>query len=173
MTLPTFIKEKSEVFEEKFVVTEQTGEFVSEEHLEIVTEPLMADYVDGKLLRAKDVKEFLTQAIKESYALGEESKNGAYKERDMLVCALSKLFPAHLARHSEEDKEWEDDWRWIVYIELPTGQVSWHIHDSEREMFNHLEVGENKWDGHNTERKYERLMALASLQKELSSIREI
>ena len=68
----------------------------------------------------------------------EESKNSAYKERDMLVCALTKLFPAYLARHSEEDKDWEDDWRWIVYIDLPTGQVSWHIHDTERDMFNHL-----------------------------------
>lgn len=92
-----------------------------------------------------------------------ESKNGAYKERDMLVCALSKLFPAYLARHNEEDTKWENDWRWIVYIDLPTGQVSWHIHDSEREMFNHLEVKENNWDGHNTERKYERLTALQAL----------
>lgn len=115
-----------------------------------------------------------------------ESKNGAYRERDMLVCALSKLFPAYLARHDDSDKEWEDDWRWIVYIEIPVRekvvsgdqhnrvpesewfktthqQVSWHIHDSEREMFNHLEVKENNWDGHNTERKYQRLQALSIL----------
>ena len=115
-----------------------------------------------------------------------ESKDGAYHERDMLVCALSKLFPSYLARHREEDTEWENDWRWIVYIEIPTKvkvvsgdqhnhileskwfetkieQISWHIHDSEREMFNHLEVKENNWDGHNTERKYQRLQALDTL----------
>lgn len=96
----------------------------------------------------------------------EESKNNAYRERDALVCALSKLFPAHLARHPDTDLEWENDWRWIVFIELPTGQASWHIHDSEREMFNHLEVGENNWDGHNNERKYKRLSALALLKGE-------
>ncbi len=92
-----------------------------------------------------------------------ESKNNAYHERDMLVCALSKLFPAYLAQHDEADLEWENDWRWIVYVELPTGQVSWHIHDSEREMFNHLEVKANNWDGHNTERKYQRLKALLNI----------
>lgn len=94
-----------------------------------------------------------------------KSKDDAYHERDMLVCALSKLFPSYLARHDEKE-EWEDDWRWIVYIEIPTGQVSWHIHDSEREMFNHLEVKENNWDGHNTERKYQRLSKLQALKGE-------
>ena len=120
-----------------------------------------------ELLRS-GIRGAITQTLaeeRERVVEAEESKNGAYKERDMLVCALSKLFPAYLARHSEDDKDWEDDWRWIVYIDLPTGQVSWHIHDSERELFNHLELKENKWDGHNTQRKYERLLTLSSLDK--------
>lgn len=89
-----------------------------------------------------------------------KSKDLAYTERDRLVCALSKLFPSFLARH--EDDPWEDDWRWIVFVILPTGQASWHIHDSEREWFNHLPVrsGPNWWDGHTTEEKYRRLAAL-------------
>lgn len=88
-------------------------------------------------------------------------KDGAYRERDALVCALSKAFPAHLCRHPEEHVEWDDDWRWIVCVHLPTGQATWHIHDSERSHFYHLEVGENHWDGHSTEEKYRRLAALA------------
>lgn len=91
-----------------------------------------------------------------------KSKDEAYHERNMLVCALSKLFPSYIARHDEDNMGWERDWMWIVYIELPTGQVSWHMHDSEVQMFNHLRVQENKWDGHNTERKYERLGNLGS-----------
>lgn len=110
----------------------------------------------------------LESARSEAKREEKESKDGAYRERDMLVCALSKLFPSYLARHSGADKEWENDWRWIVYIELPTGQVSWHIHDSEREWFNHLQVRENNWDGHNSERKYERLQALSSLNQAAS-----
>lgn len=95
------------------------------------------------------IEQEILQEILEAERRGEEknekSKNDAYHERDMLVCTLTKLFPAYLARHSEEE-EWEYDWRWIVYIDIPTGQVSWHIHDSERAMFDHLEVKENNWD---------------------------
>ena len=89
----------------------------------------------------------------------EKAKNGAYSERNKLVAALSKIFPASLERH--EGEVWEDDWRWVVFIDLPTGQVSWHLHDSELRQFDHLpnKCG-RKWDGHTNEQKYERLAAL-------------
>ena len=103
-----------------------------------------------------------------------KQKDQAYWERNQLVVALSKIFPAWLARHPEEDKEWEDDWRWIVFIEIPTKelemkyvqggftvkhkrQVSWHIHDSDLPHFSHLQQRLNTWDGHSTEEKYRRL----------------
>lgn len=90
----------------------------------------------------------------------EYTKNQAYSERNQLVCLLSKLFPASLERHSEEDKDWENDWRWIVFISLPTGQCTWHIHDSERPQFDHLDTLGTKWDGHTTEEKYARIEAV-------------
>jgi hypothetical protein len=90
------------------------------------------------------------------------SKNNAYVERDALVCALSKLFPSTLERHPENE-EWENDWRWIVFVELPGGQATWHIHDSELAMFDHLHRNTGKiWDGHNTPEKYARLEAISS-----------
>jgi hypothetical protein len=90
----------------------------------------------------------------------QEGKNQAYQERNLLVAALSKLFPAYLGRHIG-DEDWDDDWRNIVFISLPTGQVSWHIHDSELGLFEHLKgiIGPG-WDGHSTEEKYARLCAL-------------
>ena len=108
-------------------------------------------------------KEILRHTLTQDRQAFEEAKNNAYRERDMLVCALSKLFPSYLARHDESDTSWEDEWRWIVFIDLPTWQVSWHIHDSERDMFNHLEVKENNWDGHSTDEKYRRLQAIKSI----------
>lgn len=95
-----------------------------------------------------------------------KQKDIAYSERNKLVCALSKLFPATLERHPDNEP-WEDDWRWIVYINLPAGQASWHIHDSQIKMFNHLErlVG-TVFDGHSTDEKYRRLEALAKIKGE-------
>lgn len=101
------------------------------------------------------------------------SKDQAYWERNQIVCALSKIFPAVLGRHDENDKTWDDDWRWIVYITIPVAwyhsmpmrsplprdrQISWHLHDDDVGFFSHLPVDKNeKWDGHTTEEKYERL----------------
>lgn len=96
----------------------------------------------------------------EKYELMSRYKDSAYHERNQLVRALSKLFPSWTSRHPEEDENWDKDWRWIVFIQLPTGQVSWHIHDSEYTMFSSLPTKENCWDGHSTEEKYERLNKL-------------
>ena len=86
-------------------------------------------------------------------------KHGAYRERNQLVAFLASLYPSSLERHPDEDKDWKDDWRWVVYIDGPGGQMSWHIHDSELERFSHLpQLQGRKWDGHDTEEKYRRLL---------------
>jgi len=129
-----------------------------------------------------------------------KAKDNAYWERNQLVAALSKIFPAHLAKHPESDTEWEADWRTIVVVYLPHAatslgskirdsrlsfitigksepliQMTWHIHDSEVSMFDHLcdlvaleramtgkSYSQNmfNWDGHTTEEKYRRLRLL-------------
>lgn len=90
-------------------------------------------------------------------------KDAAYRERNLLVLAFAHICDAmewkgYLARHPEEDTSWEDDWRNVVVLELPNGQVTWHIHDSELHHFNFMKSGEYKWDGHSTEEKYRRLI---------------
>lgn len=89
----------------------------------------------------------------------QDAKNGAYAERNKLVALVSKVFPSCLGRHEEADAGWDDDWRWIVYVTLPTGQCSWHIHDSDLPLFAHLRREDVTWDGHTTDEKYERLAA--------------
>jgi hypothetical protein len=87
-----------------------------------------------------------------------EAKDGAYLERNQCVAALSKLFPATVSRTAIEG--WSEDWHGCVYIDLPTGQVSWHFHDSQAHLFAHLPSGVVKWDGHDTPEKYRRLAAI-------------
>lgn len=90
-----------------------------------------------------------------------KAKDVAYSERDRCVQALSVAFPSYLTRHPDSDLLWETEWRWIVVVDLPTGQASWHIHDSERSWFNHLQVRGNQWDGHTTKEKHARIAKLA------------
>jgi len=83
-----------------------------------------------------------------------------YNERNRCVAMIAKLaehmdWRAGIGRHKGED--WEDDWRNVVYIDLPTGQVSWHIHDSDLHLFAFLDAYLDTWDGHTTDEKYQRL----------------
>lgn len=104
----------------------------------------------------------LLDAAEERDAL-KAAKDGAYQERDRLVALISKVFPACLARHPDSDTSWDNDWRWIVFVLLPTGQASWHIHDSELAWFKHLpRTGAPEWDGHTTDEKYRRVDAVGA-----------
>lgn len=88
----------------------------------------------------------------------------AYGERARLVALLAACFSSSLERHPENDAAWEPGWRWVVFVDLPTGQVTWHIHDSELPLFNHVARGRGwTWDGHTDAEKYLRLQAAAVL----------
>lgn len=117
-----------------------------------------------KILFKKNLKHIAN--LKKEMEKLEKVKDGAYWERNQLVAALSKVFPSWLEKHPAEDKAWEDDWRNIVFIQLPTGQASWHIHDSELKNFAHLQQKEgNSWDGHSVEEKYKRIEQFSKKRK--------
>lgn len=117
-------------------------------------------FVSSRVERISDQQEFVLNLTKQ--------KDQAYSERDKVVAALSRCFPAHICRHPDEDKEWDNNWRWIVCIHLPTGQATWHIHKSELTLFPHLRIfGPGHWDGHSTEEKYNRLARLPIMRNAL------
>jgi len=91
-------------------------------------------------------------------------KDGAYEERDRLVAALTKVFPSHVTRHKDTPGEnWDKDWLNVVCVHLPTGQATWHIHDSETPWFSHLngvELECGGYDGYATYEKYQRVYDL-------------
>ena len=90
----------------------------------------------------------------------EARKDAAYLERNQVVAALARAFPSGVARTAIEG--WSEDWHGCVYIDLPTGQASWHFHDSQAYLFEGLPPYTKPWDRHTTEEKYRRLAALAS-----------
>jgi hypothetical protein len=86
-----------------------------------------------------------------------EQKDDAYTERNRVVALLSAIYPSHLCIHDPNDTAWENDWRTIVCIHSPNGQLTWHLHDSHVPLFDHLEMDHTHWDGHTTEEKYRRV----------------
>jgi len=103
-----------------------------------------------------------------------KERDAAYTERNRLVAALARLLMAAtpnapaatgsvawLAEHQDKPGEsWDPEWKTIVFIEGPTGQLSWHLHDSDVPLFDGLPRGPNLWDGHTTAEKYERVARL-------------
>ena len=127
-----------------------------------------------KALQSSDAAAALARRDAETRREAAKARDAAYAERDKLVCALSKLFPSSLERHPDTDTTWENDWRWIVFIDLPSGQATWHIHDSELGMFDHLpRFTGRKWDGHTTPEKYERLAALTRQLDEAKAPKDV
>lgn len=79
--------------------------------------------------------------------------DAAYTERNRLVALLASMFPSAVCKTAIEG--WDPAWHNCVFIDFPWGQASWHFHDSDAHLFEHLPQAEVKWDGHTTEEKYE------------------
>lgn len=89
-----------------------------------------------------------------------QAKDAAYLERNRCVALLVRMalvlgLRAGLARTAIEG--WSAEWHGCVYIDLPTGQVSWHYHDSQAHLFAGLPAYAAPWDGHDTPEKYRRV----------------
>jgi hypothetical protein len=88
------------------------------------------------------------------------AKNMAYSERNKMLVAVCRMAialgcNAGLGKHVGN---WEEDWRNIVFIDLPSGQVSWHLHDCELNLFSFLPTYNGTWDGHSTQEKWDRVL---------------
>lgn len=87
-----------------------------------------------------------------------EQLDAVYGERNRCVAALAHLAQAYgFVVGIGDDLEAEPGWRAVVYIETPRGQVSWHLHETELELFRGLARARVAWDGHTVEAKYARL----------------
>lgn len=90
-------------------------------------------------------------------------KDGAYDERMHLVAALARLFPSGI--RDTETPDWTPSWKGCVYIDLPTGQISYHYHTRHAALFQDLPPYEQPWDGHSKDDVHHRLAALWTRQR--------
>ncbi len=89
-------------------------------------------------------------AIHDPSNLGCDPEVSNYETRNALIynalaVAQGNGIPSGI-RIDPEDSQWP-----VVYIETPTGQVSWHVPQHE-----------TKWDGHDVKTKYGRIKALCA-----------
>lgn len=85
-----------------------------------------------------------------------EALRTAYTERATLIALLAALYPSGWDYSDPEYPDWP-----VVYIDLPTGQASWHIHPDDWWIFANVERRHNaQWDGHSTDEKYQRIRHL-------------
>jgi hypothetical protein len=92
------------------------------------------------------------------------SRNQAYRERAMLVAILANYYRASLEIPTDQ----EPGYTYVLLMETPTGQVSWHIKDTDLALFDHVprEAGQ-PWAGHDKAtalRRLERLIGRGAVE---------
>lgn len=75
-----------------------------------------------------------------------------------LVRLLTLTYPAVICAAVPSRFGFDRELDWFVYVDLPTGQVSWHIKNDFKGMFSHLmSLPISPWDGHGQEEKWDRI----------------
>ena len=73
----------------------------------------------------------------------------AYRDRAIVIkalCACAARLGYNYGIGIDDNEDWEQSWRNCVYVDLPEGQISWHIAPSEWSMFTLLPEYKGKWD---------------------------
>lgn len=73
--------------------------------------------------------------------------DAVYSERMLVVSMLAKMSGCSYGLGKDDNIDWEDEWRNVVYIDLPQGQVSWHIAPTDMHLFEGFPEYTGKWDG--------------------------
>lgn len=112
-----------------------------------------------------------------TYPNAATERDSVYRERAFLIAALARmvslydgvhpfapgaLCSAWIGPHTfVPGQRWDVEWLNVVYVRLPTGLVSWHIHQDELPLFAFLPRfdpdGDYRYDGHTTAEKYRRV----------------
>lgn len=120
----------------------------------------------SSLCRANDGLRDDNVALRSEVERLRRRKDEAYTERNALVAGFVWLantigWKSGVGTHEDKPGEdWDPEWRTLVTVETPCGQMSWHFHDSHKPWVAGLPSVDSKWDGHTTEEKYRRLARL-------------
>lgn len=91
----------------------------------------------------------------------EAQLTATYRERAHLVAFLTVLYPSVIILDGDPDAP---GWA-LVYVDSPTGQLSWHLSGDDLDLFPHVKRVETSavtWDNHTTDEKYGRIRQLTA-----------
>jgi hypothetical protein len=90
-----------------------------------------------------------------------ENNISLYEERSACVIAIARGARAMGCKIGfREDPAIAEPHLWpVLFIDLPSGQISWHLSREDRRMAPDIGTYHGVWDGHDTELKYRRLAA--------------
>jgi len=75
----------------------------------------------------------------------------AYSERNftaVLAVVLAIRLGLSAGKGIDDNEDWDDEWRNVVYINLPGGgQLSWHIAPGDLSLLDDIPLFEGGWDG--------------------------
>lgn len=131
-------------------------------------------YMRGATDRERAVTEQRDAALAREAGL-RAAKDGAYRERNQCVIALARIAQRlgwRTGTMPHVGADWDDDWRTLLFIDLPSGQVTWHFHDSEKPLLAGMShFPHETWDGHDTPEKYRRLAALLAAAERAGGVK--
>ncbi len=79
-----------------------------------------------------------------------------YTQRAHLLAFLSRCYPSYLCQTAERGKT-VNMFPLVLTVEAPCGQMTWHIDRNHLDLFSHLELERNNWDGTGDDVRFERL----------------
>lgn len=103
------------------------------------------------LIEWSEISNAILDAINQPAPVGGDDRlNRAYTERSIASVLLAKSaialgFKAGVG--TDDNVDWEDQWRVVLYVDLPHGQISWHISPEDQHLLDGLPKYEGKWDG--------------------------
>lgn len=85
--------------------------------------------------------------LSEDNARLQNSVDSAYTQRMLVVRLLALKSGSRYGVGKDNNSHWDDEWRNVIYIDLPEGQVSWHIAPHDLHIFKDFPKYDGDWDG--------------------------
>lgn len=118
-------------------------------------------------VRDQETKEIIIEAMDALDRLSSSTYDLNW-EKGLLVCLAARMHDSLISPHHKHESGWDPGDGWLVYVNLPTGQVSFHIdHEMKTLLASNIKVVKSPvWDGHGLDEKWKRIVKYITQNEE-------